>query len=138
MYIDNYITKSFLRSLYTHGYNVRIHKDTRKNRKDTNIMHTTKKFALYVGLNDKDTKVQEISTLDAYRICSKAIGDCSIQELTGFYTHNDGQAVIEKTLKIEIFGETPDEIRKIADFIKLALNQESIIIEETIVSSEFI
>lgn len=96
------------------------------------------KITLYVGLNDKDTKRQEISTLEAYKIISKAIGDCSIQELTGFYTHNDGQAVIEKTLKVEIFGRSSDEVRKIADFIKFTLNQESIIIEKTIVSSEFI
>ena len=101
-------------------------------------MHTAEKHTLYVGLNDKDTKVQEISTLEAYKICSRAIGDCSIQELTGFYTHNNGQHIVEKTLKIEIFGKAQDEIRKIADFIKLALNQESVIIEKTIVSSEFI
>ena len=99
---------------------------------------STEKFTLYIGLNDKDTKRQEISTLDAYKIVSRAIGDCSIQELTGFYTHHDGIVVTEKTLKAEVFGKTPEDIKKIAEFIKLALNQESVIIEKTIVSSEFI
>ena len=96
------------------------------------------KITLYVGLNDKDTKRQEISTLEAYKIISKAVGDCSIQELTGFYTHNDGQAVIEKTLKVEIFGIDELKARKIADFIKFTLNQESVILEKTIVESTFI
>lgn len=26
-----------------------------------------KKFTLFVGLNDKDSKIQEISTIDAYK-----------------------------------------------------------------------
>lgn len=35
------------------------------------------KFNLYIGLNDKDSKVQEISTLDAYKIIGTICGDCS-------------------------------------------------------------
>lgn len=31
------------------------------------------KFTLYVGLNDKDSKKQEISTLEAYKIINKLL-----------------------------------------------------------------
>lgn len=41
------------------------------------------KFNLYIGLNDKDSKVQEISTIDAYKIIGAICGDCTITEGKG-------------------------------------------------------
>lgn len=32
-----------------------------------------KKFTLYLGLNDKDTKTQKIGTLEAYKICNNIL-----------------------------------------------------------------
>ena len=32
-----------------------------------------KKHILYIGLNDKDTKQQEITTVDAYKIIQRAV-----------------------------------------------------------------
>lgn len=57
------------------------------------------KFNLYIGLNDKDSKVQEISTIDA--IC----GDCTITEGKGLYTPRRHTGI---------------------NSIKAALNQESV------------
>lgn len=96
------------------------------------------KFTIYLGLNDKDTKRQEINTLDAYKIAVNIIGDCSISELTGFYTHHNGQPVIEKSLKIEVFGKTEPEVKNIAEQLKVTFNQESVIIQKQVVNSMFI
>lgn len=68
------------------------------------------KFNLYIGLNDKDSKVQEISTIDAYKIIGAICGDCTITEGKGLYTHQDG------TL----------DIVPVINSIKAALNQESV------------
>lgn len=63
------------------------------------------KFTLFVGLNDKDSKKQEISTLNAYKIVYNLIasdfGGGTISEATGIYKHDDGTIVTEITLRIE-------------------------------------
>ena len=71
-----------------------------------------KKFTLYMGLNDKDAKVQVISTIEAYKVVSNIIakdfGGGTIFEAQGIYKHDDGKIVFEKTLRIEIlFAEEP-------------------------------
>lgn len=96
------------------------------------------KFTIYLGLNDKDTKRQEITTLNAYKIAVNIIGDCSISELTGYYTHNDNEVVIERSLKIEVFGNTESDIKTIAEQLKTTFNQERVIIQKQIVDSLFI
>ena len=53
-----------------------------------------KKITLYIGLNDKDSKIQEISTLDAYKIVTKIIGvGSTLTEGKGSYKHEDGTVV---------------------------------------------
>lgn len=85
------------------------------------------KYTLYIGLNDKDSKVQEINTLDAYKTIGALVGDCTIQEARGLYTHQDGTQVLENTLIVQIidFAGTL-EIRPLVELIKTALNQESV------------
>ena len=85
------------------------------------------KYTLYIGLNDKDSKVQEISTIDAYKMVGALVGDCTIQEARGLYTHQDGTQVLESTLIVQIidFGGNMD-VAPIVELIKTALNQESI------------
>ena len=93
------------------------------------------KYTLYIGLNDKDTKRQEIQTIEAFKICSNIFkattGAATISEATGIYTHDDGsgEIVIEKTLRCEITMTTHEKIIEAAEMIKKALNQESILIE---------
>ena len=92
------------------------------------------KYTLYIGLNDKDSKVQEISTIDAYKMVGALVGDCTIQEARGLYTHQDGTQVLETTLVVQVidFNGTL-EIAPLVDAIKTALNQESIaVIRETV------
>lgn len=85
------------------------------------------KYTLYIGLNDKESKVQEISTLDAYKMIGALIGDCTIQEARGLYTHQDGTTVLETTLIVQIIDFSGKmEIAPVVETIKTALNQESV------------
>ena len=98
-----------------------------------------KKFTLYLGLNDKDTKVQMISTLEAYKVVSnilaKDFGGGTIFEAQGIYKHDDGQVVFEKTLRIEIlFAELP-QIKILVELLKKMFNQESIAVQEENIES---
>ena len=100
------------------------------------------KYIIYCGLNDQDTKTQEISTLDAYKIaCNifvQATGGATITEAMGVYTHDDGTIVTEATLKCEVFGAELVQIRKAAEMLKVAFNQESVAMERVISEAEFI
>lgn len=100
-----------------------------------------KKFTICVGLLDKDTKVQEINTLDAFKVASnifaETTGGATITEGRGVYTHNDGTVIIEVTLVCVVYGATMDEIKRAADMLKTTLNQESVAIEETESNSIF-
>lgn len=97
------------------------------------------KYTLYIGLNDKDSKVQEISTLDAYKIVGALVGDCTIQEGRGLYTHQDGTQVLETTLIVQVidFSGTLN-VRSVVETIKTALNQESVAVIREQVDSTLI
>lgn len=85
------------------------------------------KYTLYIGLNDKESKAQEISTLDAYKMIGALVGDCTIQEARGLYTHQDGTTVLENTLIVQIIDFSGEmDVAPVVETIKTALNQESI------------
>lgn len=101
-----------------------------------------KKTTLYIGLNDKDTKHQEIATLDAYKIAANIFtaytGGATISEAVGIYTHDNGETVTEKTLRCEVYSTNTEAIRTAANALKQAFNQESILIESVETESAFI
>lgn len=101
-----------------------------------------KKTTLYIGLNDKDTKHQEIATLDAYKIAVNIFaaytGGATISEAVGIYTHDNGETVTEKTLRCEVYSTNAEAIRTAANALKQAFNQESILIETVETESAFI
>ena len=102
------------------------------------------RYTLTIGLFDKDTKKQKISSDMAIRIVSdivvSIIGYGTIHQGNGIYTHNDGSIVVEPSLVYFVDGEKEEEskINTLAWSIKKALNQESIMLEETTVKMEFI
>lgn len=100
-----------------------------------------KKTIMCVGLLDKDTKAQEITTLDAFKVAAnifaQTTGGATITEGTGVYTHDDGTVVIEPTLVCTIYGSDEDTIHKAARMIKTALNQEAVTIETIESNSRF-
>lgn len=89
---------------------------------------------LYIGLNDKDTKRQELSNLEAKAEISAILFKhfpygFTLQECQGMYKHNDGTVVCENTIKVILFdyniGLVPDAVKD----LKEKLNQECIAVE---------
>lgn len=102
-----------------------------------------KKHVLYLGLNDKDSKVQEIATLDAYKIAMNLIAGvgyegASISESTGFYTHENGEFVIEKSFRIEILFADEEKTANLIRDLKKAFNQESIAFQSEMIESKLV
>ena len=85
-----------------------------------------KKHIFYVGLNDKDTKKQELSKDYFVDTIYETVGDCTISDAYGFYTHDDGSLVKEPSLRVEMLFKNDMDIRGFADRLKATLNQESI------------
>ena len=102
------------------------------------------RYTLTIGLFDKDTKRQKISTDIAIRIVSdlvvNVIGYGTIHTGNGIYTHNNGSIVVEPSLVYFVDGEKDlkNKVKTLAWSIKKALNQESIMLEETAAKMEFI
>ena len=102
------------------------------------------RYTLTIGLFDKDTKRQKISTDIAIRIVSdlvvNVIGYGTIHTGNGIYTHAAGAIVIEPSLVFFVDGEKDlkNKVKNLAWQIKKALNQESVMLEETAVKMEFI
>ena len=90
-----------------------------------------KKYILNVGLNDKDTKLQKIDSIEAYKIVentllNNGLSGYTIYQGKGLYKHDDGTITQENTLIIEMIFTTDDIVNKIIKILKQVLNQESI------------
>lgn len=93
------------------------------------------KYNIYIGLNDKDSKKQEVSTRRAKEEVIKILNNNNITGLTmyevmGVFKHENGQIVFEKSLKIELLEVEENEVLKSIQELKKALNQESILLEK--------
>lgn len=101
-----------------------------------------KKVTLFVGLFDKDTKQQEITTVDAYKVVTNLLtqwGECgTITEAVGIYKHEDGTIIQEPSLRVEVITDRVELMKQIAYNIKTALNQESVMVDVTTSQTEFI
>lgn len=96
----------------------------------------TLKMTLFVGLNDKDSKIQEIETDVAkeliYYILLKNELDCTLSLNNGIYTHRDSQTVtVENSFKIELLCFENQftfikKVKSISNMLKECLNQESV------------
>ena len=102
------------------------------------------RYTLTIGLFDKDTKRQKISSDIAIRIVSdlvvNIIGYGTVHQGSGIYTHVNGAVIIEPSIIFFVDGEKDlkDKVVNLAWSIKKALNQESVMLEETAVKMEFI
>ena len=93
------------------------------------------KYNIYIGLNDKDSKKQEVSTRRAKEEVIKILNNnnitgLTIYEVTGVFKHETGEVVFEKSLKVELLEVEEEDVKKSIQELKKALNQESILIEE--------
>ena len=102
------------------------------------------RYTLTIGLFDKDTKKQKISSDMALKIVSdlvvQTVGYGTIYNGNGIYTHINGSIVVEPSLVYFVDGEKEEEskINTLAWSIKKALNQESIMLEKQEVNMCFI
>ena len=102
------------------------------------------RYTLTIGLFDKDTKRQKISSDIALKIVSdlvvQTVGYCTVYTGNGIYTHVNGSIVIEPSIVFFVDGEKDlkDKVKTLAWSVKKALNQESIMLEEPAVKMEFI
>lgn len=96
----------------------------------------TVKHTFYVGLNDKDAKVQLVNSIDAARMIERVFAtrgvDCTIAGGRGVYRHENGTIVCEETVIVTVFefGD-PVPVADICADIKALLNQESVAVEST-------
>ena len=96
-------------------------------------------YTLFIGMNDKDSHKQELSTEEFKERIANTLGDCTIREgATGYYTHDNGVRVIEKSLEVTKFGGSKKSIVNIVKQLKEVLNQECIILKTQVSKSEFI
>ena len=77
-----------------------------------------KKYILNVGLNDKDSKIQKIDSIEAYKIVentllNNGLNGYTIYQGKGLYKHENGEITQENTLIIEVLFATDDIINKI-------------------------
>ena len=96
------------------------------------------KVNICVGLNDKETKRQEITTAAAKSLIFAAVvkyfGFGTVSDCSGVYTHDDGTGavVVEATIKIELTFFDLDKSAAVAAVrpfvldLKKQLNQETI------------
>lgn len=95
----------------------------------------------FIGLNDKVTKKQEISTLDAFKIVENIFNTftdgATIRECRGIYKHENGEHVIENTLECFTFEIDDEKIKEIVSLLKDVLNQESILVRKEEVDTIF-
>lgn len=100
------------------------------------------KHVFYLGLNDKDSKVQEVNTLDAYKIANNIIKKyytgATIRESLGMFTHADGVTVTERSLEIVIIDADLKKSMLLINDLKQAFNQESVMFESSTVNIKFI
>lgn len=91
---------------------------------------TFKNITIRLGLNDKDTKKQEIWTLDAYKIVNNLLVEYfwiwTISENYWIYTHDDWEVVQEKTLQIDLY--TDKDYYEFVEVLKKSFNQESVMV----------
>ena len=102
-----------------------------------------KKTTFYLGLFDKDTKSQKITTLEAADIVSRLVlgvgyAGATISESFGIYTHANGEIVKEPGLRIEILDSADAKDSALVKDFKKVFNQESILIEKNNINFDFV
>lgn len=102
----------------------------------------TMKITFYVGLNDKDAKVQLIDSITASRIVERVFSRHEVDGATstfarGIYKHGNDTIITEETILVQVFefGE-PIDIAAICEDLKRLLNQESIAVERQETNSQ--
>lgn len=91
------------------------------------------KYVLYIGLNDKDTYVQEIPTEEAINIvnniCAEYAGGYTMQNAEGGWYDEKENLTKETSLVYILTDIDEDSVKMIMDDVISALDQNSILVE---------
>ena len=98
-------------------------------------------YTMYIGMNDKNTYEQIISTEDAKtiidNICFKYLDGYTIQDANGSWVDENGLVTHENTI-VCCFNDTDnDTVYKIADEVIKTLNQNTVLIEKDLIQIDF-
>lgn len=100
------------------------------------------KYTVYMGLFDKDSKRQEYDTITAYKmiqnIATKTFDGATISEANGIYKHDNGDIVVEPTIRIELLFTDLETVKGFCNELKGMFNQESIVLQVEEVNSMLI
>lgn len=92
----------------------------------------TEKYNIYIGMNDKEKLKQLCPTKDFIKIVKKICKNYkiafSMHQIHGGYMMSDGTFVSENSLVLSISGFTKEQVFKLAEELRIKLNQESIMI----------
>ena len=99
------------------------------------------RYTLYIGLNDKDSDTQEISTEQAREIvdeiCCKYVGGFTAFQAQGGWTDEGGALTKENTLVYMFSYADEAQITAIMDEVIPALNQSVILVHVDTVQSAY-
>lgn len=101
------------------------------------------KFTVITGLNDKDSKKQEITTETAIQkivetLKNNGVEGATLTEAKGLYIHQNGDAVFETSIKIELLFIDESTVKNICKELKIKLNQEAVVLEKINLESDLI
>ena len=98
-------------------------------------------YTMYIGMNDKDTYEQIISTEDAKtiidNICFKYLDGYTIQDANGSWVDENGLVTHENTIVCCFKDADNDTVYKIADEVIKTLNQNTVLIEKDLIQIDF-
>ncbi len=98
-------------------------------------------YVMYVGTNDKDTYQLEHSREEARdivdRVCLKYFEGYTLQEATGAWTDEKNEITHEYTLVCYFDDTDKQTVYQAADEIIRELNQNTVLIEEDVISIEY-
>lgn len=100
-----------------------------------------KLYTIFVGLNDKETKKQEITTAEAEErvkaVTCETFEGATVSLAYGIYKHQNGVQVTENTIRIELVFVDDDLVKEYVEKLKNLLNQESIMVTVVETMTEF-
>ncbi|MCR5755656.1 MAG: DUF3574 domain-containing protein [Acetatifactor sp.] len=93
------------------------------------------KYTLYLGLNDKDTYEQLISTEDALdkanQICAKHAGGYTQLSAKGGWINDDGSMGHENTIVYILYDISEPKLRELLDELIEEFNQSAVLVEKS-------
>ena len=102
-----------------------------------------KKYILTVGLNDQDTKKQKHFKKWYYKkiyqmLDNIGIDGATLTESRGYYTHDNGKRVVEKSINIELLFVDAEKVNNLSQQLLKKFNQESIVVSTLEINSNLI